>query len=203
MELSHVIAFNGALIAAVAAPGPALLVAIRTTLGAGRSAGAAIGLGLATMASLWTLAALLGLEAVFLVFPWAYGVMKTAGALYLLYISWSMWRGAREPIAATQGPVSGRAFWQGMAINVLNPKSVLFAAAVLVVIFPSDMGIGGILFVAANHFVLEAIFYTGLAVILSRPAVSNRYMAAKFYLDRAAAGILGALGLRLLADRSG
>lgn len=202
MELSHIIAFNIALIAAVAAPGPALIVAIRTTLGAGRSAGVAIGLGLATMASLWTLAALLGLEAIFLVFPWAYGVMKTAGALYLLYIAWSMWRGAINPIAANHHPVSGRVYWQGMAINVLNPKSVLFAAAVLVVIFPNDMGIGGTLFVAANHFVLEAVFYAGLAALLSRPAVSDRYLAAKLYLDRASAGVLGALGLRLLTDRS-
>jgi threonine/homoserine/homoserine lactone efflux protein len=81
MDLAHAAAFNVALIAAVAAPGPALLVAIRTTLGMGRRAGAAIDLGLATMAALWTLAALLGLEAVFRASPWAYGGMKRSGAL--------------------------------------------------------------------------------------------------------------------------
>ena len=79
----------------------------------------------------------------------------------------------------------------------------LLAAAVLMLVFPSDMGIGGILFVAASHVILKSIFYTRLAVILSWPTVSDRNAVAKFYLDRAAAGILGALALRLLADRFG
>jgi threonine/homoserine/homoserine lactone efflux protein len=50
---------------------------------------------------------------------------------------------------------------------------------------------------------LEVAFYTSLAFALSRPAVSERYMAAKAWLDRIAASILGLLGLRLLTDRSG
>ncbi len=200
MELTHVIAFNIALFAAIASPGPALLVAIRTTLTGGRKAGIAVGLGLGLVASLWTLAALLGLEAVFLAFPWAYALVKTVGALYLIYVAYNMWRSARDKVETEMKPAA-HAFRQGVLINALNPKSVLFAAAVLVVIFPTNMTLGENLFVVANHLMIEWVFYTLLALGMSRPAVSARYLRAKVYIDRIAAGVLGLLGLRLLFSR--
>ena len=52
------------------------------------------GLGLARWQLCWTLAALLGLEAVFALFPWAYSALKIGGALYLIWICHQTWRGA-------------------------------------------------------------------------------------------------------------
>lgn len=200
MELTHLIAFNVALFAALASPGPALLVAIKTTLSAGRRAGIAVGLGLALVAAMWTAAALLGLDALFLLFPWTYTVVKTAGALYLLYVAYAMWKGARDAVETDMKPAA-RAFRQGVTINLLNPKSVLFAAAVLVVIFPSDMSMRANAVIVFNHFVIEAIFYSGLAFAMSSVSVSRAYLRAKAYTDRFAAVVLGALGLRLLLSR--
>ncbi|EDQ02868.1 indolepyruvate ferredoxin oxidoreductase, partial [Sulfitobacter indolifex HEL-45] len=57
MEISHLIAFNIALIASILSPGPAFLIALKTTLSSGRQAGVAVGLGLGLVASFWTLAA--------------------------------------------------------------------------------------------------------------------------------------------------
>ncbi|MEM5543973.1 LysE family translocator [Sulfitobacter sp. AS92] len=200
MELSHLIAFNVALIASILSPGPAFLIALKTTLSSGRQAGVAVGFGLGLVASFWTLAALLGLEAVFLAFPWAYALVKGVGAVYLLYVAYGMWRGALEPVTTTVKPAR-HAFRQGMMINILNPKSVLFAAAVLVVIFPEKMRLGENLLIVGNHLIIEVIFYTTLAFGMSRPAVSQGYLRAKIYLDRVASAVLGLLGLRLLFSR--
>ncbi|SFK68661.1 LysE family translocator [Shimia haliotis] len=200
MDLTHLIAFNIALLAAIASPGPAFLVAVKTTLTSGRSAGIAVGLGLGLMAALWTAAALFGLEVVFVAFPWAYTAVKTIGALYLMWIAYGMWRSARAPLNADVKPAR-HAFRQGILINLMNPKSVLFAAAVLVVIFPPNMTLGENLLVIANHLVVEWIVYTAIAIGMSTEAVSRRYLRGKVWLDRVAAAVLGALGLRLLLDR--
>ncbi|WP_281984996.1 LysE family translocator [Thalassorhabdomicrobium marinisediminis] len=200
MEIEHLIAFNLALFAAIASPGPALLVAIKTTLSSGRWAGIAVGTGLGMVASLWTLAALLGLEAVILAFPWAYAAVKFGGASYLLYIAYGMWIGARDSVQTEIRPAR-HAFRQGVTINVLNPKSALFAAAVLVVIFPKGMSMGENLLVVANHFTVEVLFYTALAFGMSRASVSQTYMRAKVQIDRLAASVLGFLGLRILVNR--
>lgn len=200
MGVEHLIAFNLALIVAILSPGPAFLVAVRTTLATGRRAGIALGAGLGAMAAFWTLAALFGLDLLFTLFPWAYAAVKIAGGLYLALIAWRMWRDARAPLTGTAKPAA-RAFRDGLLINLLNPKSVLFAAAVLVVALPPDLSLGEKGLIVANHLVVELIFYTGLAVALSRPGVGAAYLRAKSVIDRIAGAVLGLFAAKLLTDR--
>ena len=60
--------------------------------------------------------------------------------------------------------------------------------------------VGEAALIAANHLVVEWVFYAVFAGILAAGPVSRRYLAAKPVIDRAAALILGALGLRLALD---
>lgn len=199
MTWEHLVAFNLALVVAIASPGPALLVAMRTTLSSGRLAGVQVGAGLGLVAAGWTLAALAGFEVVFRLFPWAYLSMRIAGACYLFYIAFSLWRGAKQPLDVDARPLR-RAFVQGLAINALNPKSVLFAAAVLVVVFPPDLRAVDVAIVVTNHLVVELSFYALLAGAMSSPAMRDRYLRARTPIDRTAAIVLGLLALRLLID---
>ena len=56
---------------------------------------------------------------------------QLAGAAYLLYSAYRMWRSAGVPAKALIKP-AGRAFRQGFLVNLFNPKSVLFAAAAVI-----------------------------------------------------------------------
>ncbi|MDW3222199.1 MAG: LysE family translocator [Paracoccaceae bacterium] len=200
MSLESLFAFNLVLLAALASPGPAMLYCIRTSVSAGRVAGLAAGLGLATAASLWSLSALLGLDALFRVFPWTYTLLKTVGALYLIWLAVQTWRHARDPVGASDRPAR-RAFLAGLLINAGNPKSMLFAAAVIVVVFPTGLTMAEISLIVTNHFALEVLFYGLFAALLSSTPARRGYMSAKPILDRITATLLGALGLRLLTER--
>ena len=201
MDWGHVLAFNLALIAALVSPGPAFLVAAKTTLTMGRGAGIAAGFGLGTMAILWTGAALLGLEAVFALFPWAFTALKTAGALYLIHFAIKTWRHAHDPLPQVQPGLAKRAFWSGFLVNLGNPKSVLFAAAVILVVFPQGLQPGFIPLVLLNQFALEILFYVLVATALSTAASRRRYLSFKSTLDRISATLLGAFGVRLLLEK--
>ncbi len=200
LSLADLVAFNVVLIAAIASPGPALLYFIKTTVASGRAAGIAVGLGLGTAASLWTLAALLGLETVFTLFPWTYTVLKVGGALYLLWIAVQTWRHAKSPVGNAPA-VQGKLVASGLLLNAGNPKSMLFAAAVIVVVFPRDMAAVDIALITVNHLLLEICFYTAGAFVLGGAAARRQYMSLKPVLDRIAATLLGALGLRLLLEK--
>ncbi len=200
MTIEHILAFNAVLIVSILSPGAAFLMAVRSSVANGRRAGIATGLGLSLMASLWTLAALLGMDAVFALFPWAYAALKIGGAAYLIYLAIKTWRSATAPLGHAP-KAQGRAFIDGFLVNLGNPKSVLFAAAVLVVIFPPTLTGAQIAFVTLNHLVLEIIFYTTCAVILTAPVARARYLRIKPVIDRTAALLLGGLGLKLLLQR--
>lgn len=200
VDAQSLFAFNTVLLAAVASPGPALLLAMRTTLSGGRRAGLAVGAGLATVAAGWTLAALLGLDAVFRWVPWAYGVLKVGGAAYLLYLAWRTWRSARRPIEAEGPTPTRRAFRDGVVVNLANPKSVLFAAAVIVVLFPEGLTAPDIALIAINHLLLELAVYGALAFALASAPVAKAYLRLKIGIDRLCAALLGALGLKLLFE---
>ncbi|WP_116599460.1 LysE family translocator [Primorskyibacter marinus] len=200
MDLAHVIAFNVTLLAAIASPGPAMLYIIRNTLAHGRRVGLFTAWGLGVMAATWTLLALLGLDAVFQIVPWAYTVCKLVGAFYLIHIAWKTWRHARAPLADAPTPPA-RAFLGGVLVNLSNPKSVLFSAAVLVVIFPAGLGVGDKGLIVFNHLGVEFLVGSVLVMLLSTRRISAGYLRAKFIFDRIAAGVMGLLGLRLLLSR--
>ncbi len=202
MELTQLIAFNLSLLAALASPGPAMLLSIRATLSGGRAQGLATGLGLGTMAAIWTLMALLGLDAIFTLFPWAYLAIKIIGATYLLWIAYGMWRNAQAALDTQDAPAPRRhAFRTGLMVNLANPKSVLFAASVLVVIFPPDLTLAQKALIVTNHLIVEWIAYSLFALALSTKPARDGYLRLKSIFDRVAASILGILGLRLLTER--
>ena len=200
MTFEHLIAFNAVLIVSILSPGAAFLMAVRSTVANGRRAGIATGLGLGIMASLWTLAALLGMDAVFTVFPWAFAALQIGGAAYLIYLAIKTWRSASTPLGNAP-KAQGRAFIDGFLVNLGNPKSVLFAAAVLVVVFPANLTATEIALITLNHLTLEILFYTACAFILSAPVARARFIRIKPVIDRSAAVLLGGLGLKLLLQR--
>ncbi|WP_328795253.1 LysE family translocator [Jannaschia marina] len=198
LEPGHLLAFNLALFFAVAAPGPAFLICTRASLQGGVRAGVLTGAGLAVVAGLWTLAALLGLDALFAAVPGAYTAMRLGGAALVLLFAVLTWRDAETPVTEVPLPSGRRAFLQGAALNLANPKSILFAAGVLLVIFPPGLSAAAMAVITVNHILLEVLVYGTLAVLLNRPSVRARYLAMKPRIMRAMAVVLAILGLRLL-----
>ncbi len=200
MDAQSLIAFNLVLLAALASPGAAMLYVIKTTVTSGRLAGILTGFGLGTAAACWTLAAFLGLESLFTLFPWAYTALKIGGALYLIWIAIQTWRHAHD--TPSDAPVlKARSFAAGLLVNFGNPKSMLFAAAVILVVFPAPLHPAEIGIVVANHLVLEWLFYSLFATLLSMPAARRGYLRLKPVFDRIAATLLGGFGLKLMIER--
>ena len=88
-----------------------------------------------------------------------------------------------------------------MVLNFGNPKSMLFAAAVILVVFPRGLAATDIAVIVPNHLALELIFYTGLALALGTAHVRRGYISLKPVFDRIAATLLGAPGLRLILEK--
>jgi threonine/homoserine/homoserine lactone efflux protein len=79
------------------------------------------------------LASILGLSALLNMSAQVFSVLKWAGALYLLYLAWNMWReaGALEIKQKNMETSTAKIILKAIAINLLNPKLTIFFFAFL------------------------------------------------------------------------
>ncbi|WP_028913631.1 LysE family translocator [Pseudorhodobacter ferrugineus] len=129
------VAFAGFVLSAT--PGPSMLYVLSRSVGQSRAAGLASALGLALGGMILAVATALGLAAVFAQFGWLVTVLRYAGSAYLVWLGLDMIRSAQHNAAVTLAAqrVShsslSKIIWQGMVVEVLNPKTVLFFALFL------------------------------------------------------------------------
>ena len=120
--------------ASMASPGPSNFYVLSRSLAQGTPAGLVATAGLAAGSLVHVTAAALGLSAVFVYSPVAYGVLKLAGAAYLVYLGLVilLTRGpAPGAVAAAVPRLPGQIFRQSVLVEVLNPKTALFFLAFL------------------------------------------------------------------------
>ena len=79
------------------------------------------------------LASILGLSAVMNMSAQVFSLLKWAGALYLLYLAWNMWReaGSLEITKKSAETSFMKIILKAIAINLLNPKLTIFFFAFL------------------------------------------------------------------------
>ena len=115
-------------------PGPAVLFVVSQSLRQGRRAGIASVLGIHAGTLVQVAAAVLGGSYLLLASALTFSVVKYLGAAYLVYLGVRKLLGRDEPRAIEAGAQprsAARLFYQGMLVNVLNPKLALFFFAFL------------------------------------------------------------------------
>jgi threonine/homoserine/homoserine lactone efflux protein len=115
-------------------PGPAVLYVVSQSLRQGRRAGIASVLGVHAGTLVQVAAAVLGGSYLLLASGLTCSVVKYLGAAYLIYLGVRKLLGRDEPQAIEAGVQrrsAARLFYQGMLVNVLNPKLALFFFAFL------------------------------------------------------------------------
>jgi threonine/homoserine/homoserine lactone efflux protein len=114
-------------------PGPAVLFIMTRSMDGGRRVGAISALGIGTADLIHTTAAAFGLSALLMTSALAFSVMKYLGAAYLIYLGIRTLLRRDEPhhMERAEPKTLPRMFFQGMAVELLNPKTALFFLAFL------------------------------------------------------------------------
>ncbi|MCF6446108.1 LysE family translocator [Nereida sp. MMG025] len=118
-------------------PGPSMLYVASRSIGQSRSAGLASALGLGIGGVLLAIATAYGLAAVFIQFAWLVEALRLVGSAYLVWLGiemiWTARMSSQRSLAASQVHKESffRIVWQGILVEILNPKTVLFFALFL------------------------------------------------------------------------
>lgn len=114
-------------------PGTGVLFTLSTGLVLGGRASIFASIGCTAGIVPHLLASVLGLAAVLHVSALAFNLLKYAGAAYLLYLAWTVWR-AKGMFDLDRPPsetVAGRIVIRAFLLNILNPKLSIFFLAFL------------------------------------------------------------------------
>ena len=125
----HFLLFLGAATLLAVAPGPGMLYVLARTLAGGRREGLLSSFGTFLGGLVHVAAAATGLSIILATSAIAFAVVKYAGAGYLVYLGIRMMVSAREDLPAEIPSPQRNPFWQGIATEVLNPKTAIFFLA--------------------------------------------------------------------------
>ncbi|MFN0192747.1 MAG: LysE family translocator [Aestuariivirga sp.] len=185
---------------AVISPGPSFLVTARTAAARSRGEGIKIALGLGAGTVVWAGAALFGLNVLFHAVPALFLAMKIAGALFLIWIAWQIFRHASAPLQLDGGSTSdgGSSFWKGFWVQLSNPKVMVFFGSIFIAMLPEQPSLWMLVTLLAIVTFNEVWWYSFVALFFGSSPIRAFYLKAKGWIDRVTGLFLGALGLHLL-----
>jgi threonine/homoserine/homoserine lactone efflux protein len=185
---------------AVISPGPSFLITARTAVAQSRKDGLLVALGLGMGTVIWSSAALLGLNAVFHALPPLFVAMKVAGAVFLLWVAWMIFRHASDPIdlGAVAGERVAHPFVKGFLTQISNPKVAVFFGSIFIAMLPAQVPLWMTAALIAIVSFNEVWWYSAVALFFGSGPARRFYLKAKVWIDRVTGLFLGALGLRLL-----
>jgi threonine/homoserine/homoserine lactone efflux protein len=133
MSLSGLLVFASAYLAVLILPGPGVTALLARVLARGPKGAPTFIAGFVCGALIWFTIAATGLALVASAFATLFLVIRYAGAGYLLYLAWKLWNAPANPttVSGASSDSGWRLFLTGMAINLGNPKVIVFFLALL------------------------------------------------------------------------
>ena len=193
---------------AVISPGPDFAMIAKNSLTRSRKTGtyAAIGLGLGILVHVTY--SLFGIALVISRSILLFNVIKTLGALYLVYIGAKALFAKKnqeaildqsvEIVPADMSPL--KAVSQGFLTNVLNPKATLFFLALFTQIIKPGTSVGIKVIYGIEMSLATMAWFAFVAVVLSAPQIKRRFEKIQFRFEQVFGVILIALGLRIMFE---
>ena len=198
------VAIATAILLGAMSPGPSFIVVARTAVAGSRGQGVLAALGMGVGGGFFALAALLGLQLILLAVPSIYRTLQLLGALYLIFLAYKLWRAAPDRLDLSVGaaPRSSalHAFARGLATQLSNPKTSIVYASVFSAALPQHTSWLLTALLVPTIFAIEFGWYSLVALAFSSGRARDSYVRGKSWIDRLAAGAMGLLGVKILAD---
>lgn len=182
-------------------PGPSLAMVVRHTLGGGRGKGIICAWAHSIGIGVYALVTLLGLAVLLKQAPMVFNGIAIVGALYLAYMGVQALRskgGMSDKLAAGESTDAFTAARDGLAISLFNPKIMLFFLALFSQFVMVADSLTGKALIVLTPLVVDGLWYTLIALLLSHSAVLPKLRAKAALIDKLSGVVLILLAVRVV-----
>lgn len=188
-DSTRMVLFLSAALLLAIAPGPGMLYVLARCLAGGRREGVVSALGTFLGGMLHVIAAALGVSVVLARSAAAFAVVKYVGAIYLCFLGVRMILDAHKSdpvsLANSQPPSLVRnPLWQGVATEVLNPKTALFFLSFIPQFVNREAGYVFLQFVMLGSFSVFLNTSADLIVIAMAGPIGNKIRSSPVFRRR-------------------
>ncbi|WP_445946715.1 LysE family translocator [Shewanella sp.] len=182
-------------------PGPSLAMVVRHTLSGGRLHGIVCAWAHSIGIGFYALVTLLGLGVVLKEAPLVFNIIAVLGAMYLAWLGLQALRskGSSEQKLETSAPsnllIAAR---DGLGISLFNPKILLFFLALFSQFVLAANTASGQLLIVATPLIIDGLWYTVIAMLLSHSAVLPKLRAKSALIDKVSGIVLIILAINVL-----
>jgi homoserine/homoserine lactone efflux protein len=211
MSFANWIAFVAAASLIAISPGSGAVLSMSHGLSYGlkKASGTIVGLELGLLLVFFIAGA--GVGSLLLASEIAFNIVKTVGALYLIYLGFSQWRAkvhtgevVDAPVPASVAPVLKRRVLTGFLTNATNPKGIIFMVAVLPQFISGQLPLlPQLLILAATMCTIDLIVMHSYAYLASSMQRFFRDPRAVKKQNRVFGGLLMAVGTALFFVKRG
>lgn len=186
-------------VAAQLSPGPNLLAVAGVALGQGRLPAVAAALGVATGATLWVVSLVLGISALFKVYPVLIILLQLFGGSYFVYLGFDALKsaiGGGAMVIGSHGGVMtlGTAFRTGLLVVLTNPKAAIMWASIVAFMTTSGLSRMGVLAFAPVGGLSALIIYCGYGLLFSTNVAQGFYKKTTCAFQSVYGATFGGLG---------
>ncbi len=194
------------LLVAASSPGPAVAMLLGIGLGQGRASALTAAAGIATGSVVLNLGTMLGLGLILSQAAWAMSGIRLLGAAYLAWLAYGAFRKAASsappPMAAEVAPAPAwKHFVAGVALQVTNPKAIVFWIAINAVAATQGGGALVIALFVAGAWVISFGCHGAWALLLSSRPFRAAYASARRWIEASLGALFAFFAFRLATER--
>tara|TARA_B100001093_G_scaffold452620_1_gene460787 strand:+ start:654 stop:1235 length:582 start_codon:yes stop_codon:yes gene_type:complete len=184
-------------------PGPSLAVVLRNTISGGRTQGVMTGIGHGIGLGIYAFIAVMGLSSLLLANKQIFNLIQWAGVLFLIWLAFNMIIYRPAGISNDNKGNWRRGFLEGFMISFLNPKILVFMAAVFSQFINPDISSVGRFIMAIMAGVIDTIWYVLVAAVLAGTPIINKLRKNAGLIDRSIGIIMLLIALFLIVKKLG
>lgn len=192
---------------AVASPGPGVALLLGLALSQGRASALVASLGISVGAAGLALATTQGLGLLMERVAWLSTAIRFAGACYLMWLAIKAWqRALTPPVIGIASAVGAGGLWRsfatGLAMQLTNPKAIVFWLAISAVGATQSAPAGVVALFIVGAFAISLIGHGAYAIFLSSRPFRLAYDKARRWIEAGIGAVLTGFAFRMATEKS-